>query len=488
MGLCASQSKLNRLKIIFPLMFFIPFLCLSLPSLIQSQQPSNSQSAQVSSSNATESLSENDLANLHSEKKLIADKQITSFSKKARLKVLLFRISDMEINYGLLRMFEKALSKNKDIDILFLEVDSPGGMVDVAKKMVNLILSLQEKNILTITYVSPQGAQCLSAASFIALSTDKIFVSPQTSFGVSSPILIGMGSTISDISVFRKKMENALVSFVKSYALNKHPQINPSIVDEMIKEAKGFTAKDAVEFGIADAICENRDDIFSFLRKNGIIPERADISIEEFKPNNVDILTYYVSRLSVLYPLSWIAMVCLFFEITHPGFGLPGIIGIIALLLSLYGYGVIPSFMLWGYFLLGGIALLMAEMMIPGFGVFGITGTICILIATYFFYQTGSIPFYMLIFVSLLGAGIIIGIGLLWRKMKKTAPLAGRLSLVGKTGVCVQEITYKNGKVFADGTYWQARTSSKGKIIEKDKDVKIVDVQGLTLIVEEIEE
>jgi membrane-bound serine protease (ClpP class) len=66
-------------------------------------------------------------------------------------------------------------------------------------------------------------------------------------------------------------------------------------------------------------------------------------------------------------------------EVLTPGFGFPGVIGLIAFSLFFGGNLLAGAAQYWvpGLFVLG-ILLLAIEMFVPGFGVFGLAGIICI--------------------------------------------------------------------------------------------------------------
>src|SRR5690606_29872837 len=75
-----------------------------------------------------------------------------------------------------------------------------------------------------------------------------------------------------------------------------------------------------------------------------------------------------------------IGMVGIVTEILTPGFGIPGIIGLLAIGLFFGGNFLAGAAKIWvmGLFVLG-LLLLLIEMFIPGFGVFGVTGILSII-------------------------------------------------------------------------------------------------------------
>src|SRR5690606_19005397 len=79
----------------------------------------------------------------------------------------------------------------------------------------------------------------------------------------------------------------------------------------------------------------------------------------------------------------------LFFELTSPGFAVPGVAGLISLLLALYAFHLLP--VNWaGVGLMGlGAMLMLAEAFVPSFGVLGIGGIVAFILGGLFLSDTG---------------------------------------------------------------------------------------------------
>ena len=60
-------------------------------------------------------------------------------------------------------------------------------------------------------------------------------------------------------------------------------------------------------------------------------------------------------------------------------------------------------------------------------------------------------------------------------------PVTGRRGMIGKSGRVIETIE-PDGKVFVRGEIWNARSESGGAI-EKDVDIEVSNVDGLTLVV-----
>ena len=69
-------------------------------------------------------------------------------------------------------------------------------------------------------------------------------------------------------------------------------------------------------------------------------------------------------------------------------------------------------------------------------------------------------------------------------KAHRNQPMAGRESLVGMTGTAAASFE-RNGKVFVNGEYWDARSTSS---VQKDQAIRVAEVKNMILIVNPFEE
>ena len=93
-------------------------------------------------------------------------------------------------------------------------------------------------------------------------------------------------------------------------------------------------------------------------------------------------IAQFLTRHDVSSILLTIAIIAMIIEIFMQGFGLPGIVSIIAFALY-FGGGFLAGNTEWWAVLLFliGLILLIIELFVPGFGVFGISGIISLVIA-----------------------------------------------------------------------------------------------------------
>lgn len=87
-------------------------------------------------------------------------------------------------------------------------------------------------------------------------------------------------------------------------------------------------------------------------------------------------LVSFITNPHSAYIFMLVAIYGLFFEIANPGFILPGILGLAALLMALYAFQLLPIDYNALTLMLIGIVLMMLETFIPSYGASGIVGVI----------------------------------------------------------------------------------------------------------------
>ena len=142
-----------------------------------------------------------------------------------------------------------------------------------------------------------------------------------------------------------------------------------------------LTAGDALKYGLARAVVDDLDGVLDFLEeRDGIEFPRPPVTL---KSNWSEELVRWLTSPAVAGILVMIAMIGIYTEINTPGLGLPGAVAVIALGI-LFGSKFLIGMANWweiAVFVVG-LALLMVEIfVIPGFGVAGISGVLLILFA-----------------------------------------------------------------------------------------------------------
>ncbi|MBH0229918.1 nodulation protein NfeD [Halobacillus yeomjeoni] len=254
-------------------------------------------------------------------------------------------------------------------DHIIFEIDTPGGRVDAANDIGEIFQDLDIPNTAFIT------SRAYSAGSYIALNADQIYMKPQATMGASG--VINSDGTAAD-----KKAQSAWISAMVAAAESngRDPLYARAMADSSVDLPKYNAGKgkfltlgprEAEEVGYAEGIVEDRTELLNELNLSGA-------TIVETSPTLAENLARFLTDPVVIPILLSIASLGLVVELYSPGFGIPGIMGLLSLVLFFYGHIVAG---LAGYeaiiLLVLGIALIIAELFLPG-GIAGIAGIVAI--------------------------------------------------------------------------------------------------------------
>lgn len=369
---------------------------------------------------------------------------------------------------------------------LIIRINTPGGLLAPTQEIVKSILNAK---IPVITYVWPKGARAASAGTFIGYASSVLSMGPSTHIGAAHPIS-GQGSWGETSDQMQKKLLNDTLAWAKNIAEAKNRPYQP--LEDMTKESKSFTENEAMEKGFVDLIA---DDLQSLLEG---INQRNLLKLEEPLPTTEDNLKFiqltprqtflnFLMSPNLVYLLFTLGMLGLIFEITSPGFGFPGIAGLICLITSFYAFSILPVNYAGIALITLGILFLVVEAFTPSFGLFGGAGLISFVLGSLFMFRGPDEFTVNLSFIVPLAVAIGIWNLFILSKIIQARimpPQTGKEGLIGKTGKAYTKIG-KKGKVFIHGELWNAESD---KEIKKGKEVEVVEIEGLKLTVKQKED
>ena len=309
-------------------------------------------------------------------------------------RILVIPIEGM-IERGLLHIIRRAVddAQATDTKAIVLDMDTPGGRVDVTETIMRLLLDLPSE-IQTFTYIRKDA---LSAGALIAVATRNIYMAPGARIGASA--IVGAGGDIEEGDL-KEKHVSALVALVRSaaYANGHDPDLFESMIrrdmeyqiegDVIVREGQLLTLSDHEAKRIVGTNDTQRPllsrgtatSIEDMLAQAGI----ENYTIETVTMTQAERIARWIEKFAFLFLAG--GLLGIYIEFRTPGFGIPGITGIILLGIFFWGHRIAGLSGDWQLILLGiGALLLLVEIfLIPGFGITGISGMLFMLIAIFF--------------------------------------------------------------------------------------------------------
>jgi membrane-bound serine protease (ClpP class) len=343
---------------------------------------------------------------------------ICSARDAAPLKVYVIPIAG-EVGPGLASFLERAIrdSDNVPENIYVLEMDTFGGRVDSALQIVDLLINVPKAK--TIAFVKTKA---ISAGALIALACRELVMRPNTTLGDCAPITYSsegvqvMGEKFqsplrakfrtlarrngypptlaeamvtAEMEVYRVELAGKVLYLDSQALADLSPAEKESIVSQKTIVAQGelltMDDEEALQYGFSRISATTID---AMLAEMGI-GAYENVRIEQNWSEKLGII---ISRFAPL--LMLIGMAALYTELKAPGFGVPGIVGILCLGLVFLNQYIVGLADYTELLLISiGIVLLAMEVFVfPGFGLAGIAGLFLIGVGMVLSFQDFVIP------------------------------------------------------------------------------------------------
>lgn len=479
------------------------------------------------------------LTNTYSENNTVSSEDSIIISKK---QIVIVIPVDGDVDPGMAAFISKSLDDAKQYSdpYFIIEMNTFGGRVDAALQIVDTLSTIPKGK--SIAFVKNKA---ISAGALIAFSCNKLAMKENTTIGDCAPLTF----TNDGPKMLGEKFQSPLRAKFRSLAKkNGYPEnLAESMVtaDLMIRELKFADTTiylDSLEYAELSSVKKKKIVSQRTVVKKGELltmdnieaselgfSSYTAISIEDLL-EKLNISNYELIKIEESWSVNFvrfigsisgilimIGLAALYTEVKSPGFGVPGLIGIICLSLvfgSQYIIGMADYTELLILFI--GLILLAAEVfIIPGFGVAGMLGILLISIGLMLSFQDFVIPkpdlpwqkeimnknLQMLV-LSLAGSIVLIisFFKFIYPKLANVIPgpnLTADLSSahidsgvsidvsVGDKGV-VSKILRPSGNVIINDKTYDA--IADGEFIDKDTIVEVVEICGNSILVKRGEE
>jgi membrane-bound serine protease (ClpP class) len=369
-------------------------------------------------------------------------------------------------------------------EALLIDLKTPGGLYTSTRDIIHSILS---SPVPVIIYVTPSGGWAASAGFFILESADVAAMAPGTNAGAAHPVR-GDGGTMDPI--MKEKVENDAAALMRSYAGKRGH--NVEVAESAVRQSKSFSADEALSQHLVDYIAKDQDDLFRQL--DGKTITRFDGSKVVLHLSGAHVRVYDMSLRQQI--LSWLmdpnitfllfslGMLAVYFEFNHPGAVVPGVVGFIAILLSLYALNLLPFRSIALVLMISAFVLFVLEAKFQSHGVLAVAG-IGLMVLGALLLVDGPIPQMRVKLVTALSVSIPLGaitvfLMTLALRAHRNKVITGEQGLIGEIGVVQSPLTPK-GKVLLRGALWNAVSARNLDVGEK---VVVRNIENLVLQVE----
>ena len=395
---------------------------------------------------------------------------------EAAPRVAIIEIDD-DIKAGTAQFISRSIRAAEDdgAHTLVIQLNTAGGLLGATESISRELIST---DIQTVVYAYREGGWVFSAGAIIMLSADITASHPTVSIGAASPV--GM-----DGQPAGEKITNATLSWVGRLA--ERTGKDPDLAERLVSENLTVSGQEAVELGLSDISAEDLD---TLLVELGL----EDAERLEYSPNLFDHILSFLS-LPYLAPLFLgLGALGLFLLFRTGEIESVGLIGIIFLLLGLWGAGMIELSLLGVLLLLVGTMLLAAEILYApaDFGILGVTGAAAILLSVVTFANEPFFPSYLTqsLFWIIIGscvatAALFVIIGRLSAETLTQPAQTGPESARGKI-VTLRSSCDPIGTVELDGERYNARPITDGETLPAGTEVRIANIEGNTILVERV--
>ncbi len=381
------------------------------------------------------------------------------------------------LNWGI----KKASDENAACIIIVF--DTPGGLVESMRDIVKTIFASQ---VPVVIYVAPSGARAASAGVMITMAADIAAMAPGTNIGAAHPVGAG-GKEIN--KTMSAKITNDMVAHAKSIARKRGR--NAQWVERAVRNSESVTEIEALKENIIDIVAKDLDDLIGQINGRKVqdkgVLDLDNVKTTVLKETIRNKILKTISDPNIAYILLMIGLAGLYFELSHPGAVLPGVVGGIALILAFFALQTIPVNYAGILLIILALIFFIMEMKILSYGLLSIAGIISLLLGSLMLFDSSDsamqLSLGVLIPTLVLVSGFFVTVAALVFKSQLLKPLTGAKGLVGEIGIVKKDLM-PAGKVFVHGELWNA--TAKDTIQEGAK-VRVVDVVNLVLEVEPTE-
>ncbi len=299
--------------------------------------------------------------------------------------------------------------------LVLVSMGTPGGLLESTRVMVQAI---ENSTVPVVIYISPAGSRAGSAGFFLLEAADVAAMAPGTNAGAAHPIVEGGQMD----PVLKQKIENDAAAFLRSYVSRRGRNVDAA--EDAVRNSKSYSDGEALKLKLIDL--DSADDAALLKALDGREIHRFDGTTQTLHLQGAEIVTIppslrerLLSKLTnpdVAVLLLVLGGLLIYLEFNVPGTIVPGSLGTLFVLLSLFGLNLLPVRHTAVALLLAAFVLMLLEAKYGSHGVLALAGMVSLVfgLATL---VDGPIPELRVHKATAIGAGLGFGaitFGLAW--------------------------------------------------------------------------
>jgi membrane-bound serine protease (ClpP class) len=373
--------------------------------------------------------------------------------------------------------------------LVVIGMDTPGGLDSAMRKIIQAILA---SPVPVAVYVGPSGARAASAGLYISQSADILAMAPGTNIGSAHPVFLdASGSVQAGTSVEDQKVLNDSVAFIQGLA-NLHHR-NADWATDAVRNSVNVPAERAVELRVADRLSLDLPALLREVDGQSIEKQGRTLTVrsrgalvDQRSMTSWQALLHALADPQVAYLFMLLAILAIGVEVTHPGAILPGVVGVIAGLVSLVAFESLPVNLTGVVLVLFGLALFAADVRAPSHGVLTTGGVVALALGGFLVLDAGA-PFLepnlWLALLPPLTVGLLLALLVSRAVAVRRRPPPPGSSLLGAEGEAREDLGARGGLVMVEGELWRARAEVP---VLRGTRVRVRAVEGLVVEVDPV--
>ncbi len=395
------------------------------------------------------------------------------------------------------RYLKRALAEaeRKGAGALVMRLDTPGGLDTAMREMTQAMLAAR---VPVVVYVAPPGARAASAGMFLTLASHVAAMAPGTNIGAAHPVLLGE-QVQPDETMSNKAAQDAAAT-ARALAIERGR--NAEWAEQAVLESASLTSGEALEHKVIDIIAVDMNDLLAQLDGRVVTTAAGEATLRTRGAAMVDVpmnfaeqLLHIITDPNIAFLLITLGLYALLIEFQAPGFGLPGAVGIIALVLAFVAFGSLPLNWAGLGLIVLGIILLAVEAFSPGFGALGVSGLVMFALGALMLYQpfgeasptlpaVAVNPWLVAAITLTTGVLVFFAVGKGLQAQRAPAISDVRHRLVGAMGQATTNFA-PAGTAQIGSELWTA-IADDGQPIQAGESVVVVAVEGITVRVRRV--